>query len=565
VPPRSIQAVVLALPVFPTGALRALDDVAVVSIGHRGGTALCRLIWRRSRSFPNGHRMPEPAAARRGSGWWGTAGQNCVQDSCPQRDGHCWGVIMGDGDEGLAAADAFVFFGATGDLAHKMIFPALYQMVRRGMLDVPVIGVASSNWGLPQLRDYARDSIARTDTGVDDGDALERLLSLLGYVDGDYGDPSTFNALRRALGGSRRPAHYLAIPPSLFATVIQGLSGAGLTHEARAIVEKPFGRDLASARELNRIVRSAFPESAIFRIDHFLGKEEIMNLLYFRFANSFLEPIWNRNYVACVQITLAEQIGVQGRGAFYETAGCLRDVVENHLFQVVALLAMEPPAYQGMAAVQSEKFNVFKAMRPLSADDVVRGQFTGYRDELGVAKDSDVETFCALRLFIDSWRWAGVPWYLRSGKCLAETAAEVLVELKQPPQALFTDSVPADGRANYLRFRLAPNPVIALAARVKHPGEEFVGDQRELLLLNAQPNEEQPYERLLGDAMAGAGALFTREDTVEAAWAVVDPVLEVHGSAHPYPPGGWGPKHADRLIRPHGRWHNPVPDPTPRH
>ena len=433
------------------------------------------------------------------------------------------------------------------------------------MLDVPVIGVASSNWGLPQLRDYARDSIARTDTGVDDGDALERLLSLLGYVDGDYGDPSTFNALRRALGGSRRPAHYLAIPPSLFATVIQGLSGAGLTHEARAIVEKPFGRDLASARELNRIVRSAFPESAIFRIDHFLGKEEIMNLLYFRFANSFLEPIWNRNYVACVQITLAEQIGVQGRGAFYETAGCLRDVVENHLFQVVALLAMEPPAYQGMAAVQSEKFNVFKAMRPLSADDVVRGQFTGYRDELGVAKDSDVETFCALRLFIDSWRWAGVPWYLRSGKCLAETAAEVLVELKQPPQALFTDSVPADGRANYLRFRLAPNPVIALAARVKHPGEEFVGDQRELLLLNAQPNEEQPYERLLGDAMAGAGALFTREDTVEAAWAVVDPVLEVHGSAHPYPPGGWGPKHADRLIRPHGRWHNPVPDPTPRH
>jgi glucose-6-phosphate 1-dehydrogenase len=472
---------------------------------------------------------------------------------------------MGDGDEGLAAADAFVFFGATGDLAHKMIFPALYQMVRRGMLDVPVIGVASSNWGLPQLRDYARDSIARTDTGVDDVDALERLLSLLGYVDGDYGDPSTFNALRRALGGSRRPAHYLAIPPSLFATVIQGLSGAGLTHEARAIVEKPFGRDLASARELNRIVRSAFPESAIFRIDHFLGKEEIMNLLYFRFANSFLEPIWNRNYVACVQITLAEQIGVQGRGAFYETAGCLRDVVENHLFQVVALLAMEPPAYQGMAAVQSEKFNVFKAMRPLSADDVVRGQFTGYRDELGVAKDSDVETFCALRLFIDSWRWAGVPWYLRSGKCLAETAAEVLVELKQPPQALFTDSVPADGRANYLRFRLAPNPVIALAARVKHPGEEFVGDQRELLLLNAQPNEEQPYERLLGDAMAGAGALFTREDTVEAAWAVVDPVLEVHGSAHPYPPGGWGPKHADRLIRPHGRWHNPVPDPTPRH
>jgi glucose-6-phosphate 1-dehydrogenase len=473
--------------------------------------------------------------------------------------------MMGDSDEGLAAADAFVFFGATGDLAHKMIFPALFQMVKRGMLHVPVIGVASSKWGLPQLRDYARDSIARTDTGIDDVDAFDRLLSLLGYVDGNYDDPSTFNALQRALGGSRRPAHYLAIPPSLFATVIEGLSGAGLTHDARIIVEKPFGRDLASARELNRIVRSAFPEPAIFRIDHFLGKEEIMNLLYFRFANSFLEPIWNRNYVACVQITLAEKIGVQGRGAFYETAGCLRDVVENHLFQVVALLAMEPPAYQGMGAVQTEKFNVFKAMRPLSADDVVRGQFTGYRDEVGVAKDSDVETFCALRLFIDSWRWAGVPWYLRSGKCLAETAAEVLVELKPPPQALFADSAPADGRANYLRFGLAPNPVIALAARVKHPGEEFVGDQRELLLLNAQPNEEQPYERLLGDALAGAGALFTREDTIEAAWAVVDPVLETHDRAHLYPPGSWGPKQADTLIAPHGRWHNPVPDPTPGH
>ena len=471
--------------------------------------------------------------------------------------------MMGDSGEGLAAADAFVFFGATGDLAHKMIFPALFQMVKRGMLHVPVIGVASSKWGLPQLRDYARDSIARTDTGIDDVDAFDRLLSLLGYVDGNYDDPSTFNALQRALGGLRRPAHYLAIPPSLFGTVIEGLSGAGLTHDARIIVEKPFGRDLASARELNRIVRSAFAEPAIFRIDHFLGKEEIMNLLYFRFANSFLEPIWNRNYVACVQITLAEKIGVQGRGAFYETAGCLRDVVENHLFQVVALLAMEPPAYQGMGAVQTEKFNVFKAMRPLSTDDVVRGQFTGYRDEVGVAKDSDVETFCALRLFIDSWRWAGVPWYLRSGKCLAETSAEVLVELKPPPQALFADSAPADGRANYLRFGLAPNPVIALAARVKHPGEEFVGDQRELLLLNAQPNEEQPYERLLGDALAGAGALFTREDTIEAAWAVVDPVLDTHDRAHLYPPGSWGPKQADALIAPHGRWHNPVPDPTP--
>jgi len=468
-------------------------------------------------------------------------------------------------DKSEAAADALVFFGATGDLAHKMIFPALYQMVKRGALGVPVIGVASSGWDLGQLRDRARDSITHTDAGIDDRDALERLLALLNYVDGDYGDPTTFDALRRALGGARRPAHYLAVPPSLFATVIEGLAGAGLNRDARVIVEKPFGRDLASARELNGVMRSAFPESAIFRIDHFLAKEEIMNLLYFRFANSFLEPIWNRNYIASVQITLAEQFGVQGRGAFYETAGCLRDVVENHLFQVVALLAMQPPSYQGTGAVQTEKFNVFKAMRPLGADDVVRGQFTGYRDEAGVATDSDVETFCALRLFIDSWRWEGVPWYLRSGKCLAETVTEVLVELQPPPQPLFADSAPPDGRANYLRFRLAPNPEIALAARVKRAGEEFVGDQRELSLLNGQPNEEQPYERLLGDAMAGDGTLFSSEDTVEAAWAVVDPVLENHHRAHPYRPGTWGPKQADTLITAHRHWHDPSPDPTPQH
>ena len=464
---------------------------------------------------------------------------------------------MGETNDGAAPADALVLFGATGDLAHKKVFPALYEMAKRGALEVPVVGVAYSGWDLAQLREHARDSIAGADGEIDDGRVLDGLLSLLNYVDGDYADPGTFAALKGALDGAHRPAHYLAIPPALFATVIEGIGAAGLAQNARVIVEKPFGRDLASARDLNRVARSVFPEDAIFRIDHFLGKEEIMNLLYFRFANSFLEPIWNRNYVASVQITLAEEFGVQGRGAFYETAGCLRDVIENHLFQIVALLAMEPPAYQGFGAVHSGKLDVFKAMRPLVPDDIVRGQFAGYREEKGVAKDSDVETFCALRLSIDSWRWAGVPWYLRSGKCLAETAAEVLVELKPPPQQLFTDSAPANGLANYLRFRLAPNPEIALAARVKRAGEEFIGDQRELSLLNAQPNEETPYERLLGDAMAGDGALFTREDTVEAAWAVVDPVLEKHHRAHPYKPGSWGPKQADELIASAGRWHDP--------
>jgi glucose-6-phosphate 1-dehydrogenase len=451
---------------------------------------------------------------------------------------------------------AMVLFGVTGDLAHKMIFPALYAMVKRGVLHVPVIGVALPNWTLERLHRRIEHSLQRAG-GIDDQHAFERLLSLFKYVSGDYKAPATFAAIKKALGRARRPAHYLAIPPMLFETVIRGLGASGLAEDARVIVEKPFGRDLASAKTLNRVARAVFPEDSIFRIDHFLGKEAIMNILYFRFANSFLEPIWNRNYISSVQITLSEDFGVKDRGAFYETAGCLRDVIQNHLFQIVALLAMEPPVGRSFSAVQSEKAKVFQAMRPLKPGDLARGQYAGYRNEPGVAKDSDVETFCALRLFIDSWRWEGVPFYLRSGKYLANTATEVLVELKPAPQRLFADSEPAEGRANYLRFRLSPGSAIGLAARVKLAGKEFVGVQRELYLLEEQTGEETPYERLLGDAMAGDGALFTREDAVEAAWAAVEPVLKKHQRAYPYKRRSWGPKEADAIIASDGGWHNP--------
>jgi glucose-6-phosphate 1-dehydrogenase len=455
-------------------------------------------------------------------------------------------------------SDAFVFFGATGDLAHKKIFPTLYAMVKKGHLDLPVIGVAYNNWTLDQLKSRAEDSINTHGGGIDDKVAFKKLLALLRYVDGDYADDATFAALKEQLGSARRPIHYLAIPPVMFGVVVEKLGTSGCADNARVVVEKPFGRDLKSAEQLNDILHAVFPENRIFRIDHYLGKEATQNVLYFRFANSFLEPIWNRNYVASVQITMAEDFGVQGRGAFYEEVGCLRDVVENHLFQVASLLAMEPPVSTDAESLRDAKGAVFKAMRPLKRSELVRGQFRGYRKEKGVAPGSDIETYAALRLWIDSWRWQGVPFYIRAGKQLDEHATEVLVELKHPPQRVFKDAAPIAGKSNYVRFQFNPHHAIAIGARVKIPGEDFKGQPLELYLCDDHPDEMTPYERLLGDAMDGDAMLFAREDQVERAWAVVDPILVNHNPAIPYRVHSWGPKEADALIKGDGGWHPPV-------
>jgi glucose-6-phosphate 1-dehydrogenase len=454
----------------------------------------------------------------------------------------------------VPASDAFVFFGATGDLAHKKIFPALYAMARRDGLDIPIIGMARAGWSLDKLKQRARDSVEHG--GDFDSACFEKLAAQLRYVGGDYTDPATYAKLKQALGNSTRPIHYLAIPPSKFATVVQGLARSGCAADARVIVEKPFGRDLATAQALDRTLHEVFPESAIFRIDHYLGKEAVQNLLYFRFANTFLEPIWNRHYVKDVQITMAEQFGVQGRGAFYEEVGAIRDVVQNHLLQVTALLAMDPPTGHDPAAMQAEKLRLFRAMRPLDPKEVVRGQFKGYRDEPGVAKDSQIETFAALCLHIDTWRWAGVPFYIRAGKCLPISATEVTVTLKRPPLSIFDPSEVMP--RNYFRLRLSPEVVISEGALVKRNGEQMHGDPVELIARHNSQSEKSPYERLLGDAIRGDTSLFTRDDSVEAAWRVVDPVLTAGTPVLEYEPGTWGPRPSAEVVNDGDTWHDPV-------
>jgi glucose-6-phosphate 1-dehydrogenase len=454
----------------------------------------------------------------------------------------------------IPESDAFVFFGATGDLAHKKIFPALYAMARRNGLDIPVIGMARASWSLDKLKQRARDSVEQG--GDFDSACFEKLAAQLRYVGGDYTDPATYAKLKQALGNSTRPIHYLAIPPSRFASVVQGLAKSGCAADARVIVEKPFGRDLATAQALDRTLHEVFPESAIFRIDHYLGKEAVQNLLYFRFANTFLEPIWNRHYVKDVQITMAEQFGVQGRGAFYEEVGAIRDVVQNHLLQVTALLAMDAPTGHEPAAMQAEKLRLFRAMRPLDPKEVVRGQFKGYRDEPGVAKNSQIETFAALCLHIDTWRWAGVPFYIRAGKCLPISATEVTVTLKRPPLSIFDpgEVMPR----NYFRLRLSPEVVISEGALVKRNGEQMHGDPVELIARHNSQSEKSPYERLLGDAIRGDTSLFTQDDSVEAAWRVVDPVLTAATPVLEYEPGTWGPGASAEIVNEGDTWHDPV-------